>query len=182
MIAVSSFCSGHGFQNGEMFDLLPTRLTAPRYRPLSSLWERSEGSSCTIYRDRSYAIQVGQSCAAPGLAAWGAVLTPVPSPRWWRLQRRRIASWAISAYSTIELLWTSQSSARGAMDEATKSAVWAGGHPRSETGYVEAICQARGAYVAILNAENQKCGRRHTNALTPVVQDALGRGRRRRND
>jgi [acyl-carrier-protein] S-malonyltransferase len=183
MSAVAVLCSGQGFQNGMMFDLVAD---APEAAPVFEAAKLSLGEDPRelVHKatgDALHADKVGQIlCCTQALAAWAVLSTQVPHPLVVAgYSVGELASWGIAGLLDYESVLDLAVQRAEAMDEATKQPSGLAAIRGLKRDTLEAICQARGAYVAIINAEDQMVVGGTRTALDAVVQDAWGAGAER---
>ena len=167
MSAIAVLCSGQGFQNAGMFDLLADAPeAAPVFEAAKLVLDGKdprqlvrEASSEALHADK-----VGQIlCCTQAMAAWAVVSAQGAAPAGGGgLQRRGARGLGCrGTYSIMRSVLDLAVQRAAAMDAATTQPSGLAAIRGLKRDTLDAICRAHGAYVAIVNGRRPDGGRRH---------------------
>jgi [acyl-carrier-protein] S-malonyltransferase len=181
MSAVAILCSGQGYQGASMFDLLADASEAgPVFEAAKFVLDGKDPRR--LVRDASnddlHTDQVGQIlCCTQAMAAWAVLSAKVPRPLVVAgYSVGELAAWGVAGLLDYEEVLHLVIQRAAAMDKSTtkpSGLVAIRGLTRDK---LDPICKAHGAYVAIVNAEDQMLVGGTRMALEAVAQDALAAG------
>jgi [acyl-carrier-protein] S-malonyltransferase len=181
MSAVAILCSGQGYQGAGMFDLLADASEAgPVFEAAKFVLGGKDPRR--LVRDASnddlHADQAGQIlCCTQAMAAWAVLSAKVPRPLVVAgYSVGELAAWGVAGLLDYEEVLHLVIQRAAAMDNSTtkpSGLVAIRGLTRDK---LDPICKAHGAYVAIVNAEDQMLVGGTRMALEAVAQDALAAG------
>ena len=181
MSGIAILCSGQGHQGADMFDLLAE---APEADPVfkgARLVLGGEDPRELVRRatnDALHADKVGQIlCCTQAMAAWAVLGAKVP-----RLlvvagySVGELAAWGVAGLLDYEGVLDLVVQRAAAMDEATTEAAGLVAIRGLKRAALDPICKAHGAYVAIVNGEDQLLVGGTRNSLDAVIHDAQAAG------
>jgi [acyl-carrier-protein] S-malonyltransferase len=181
MSAMAILCSGQGYQGTGMFDLLADAPEAvPVFKAAEFVLEGKDPRR--LVRDASnddlHTDKVGQIlCCTQAMAAWAVLSAKVPRPLVVAgYSVGELAAWGVAGLLDYEEVLHLAIQRAAAMDKSTtqpSGLVAIRGLTRDK---LDPICKAHGAYVAIVNAEDQMLVGGSRTALEAVAQDALAAG------
>ena len=184
MSATAIFCSGQGFQNAGMFDLLADAPeAAPVFEAAKSVLNGQDprqlarkASSETLHADK-----VGQIlCCTQALAAWVVIGRRVPHPLIVAgYSVGELAAWGVAGLLDVADLLDLAGQRAAAMDAATTQPSGLAAIRGLTRDTLDAITRARGAYVAIVNGRDQMVVGGTREALAAVMHDAQLHGAER---
>ena len=184
MSSVAILCSGQGYQAAGMFDLLADAPEASRVFEAAKLVLDGKDPR-RLVRDASnddlHADKVGQIlCCIQAMAAWAVLSAKVPRPLVVAgYSVGELAAWGVAGLLDYEEVLHLVIQRAAAMDKSTtqpSGLVAIRGLTRDK---LDPICKAHGAYVAIVNAEDQMLVGGTRKALEAVAQDARAAGAER---
>jgi [acyl-carrier-protein] S-malonyltransferase len=184
MSGVAVLCSGQGYQGAGMFDLLAD---APEASPVFEAAKLVLGGKDPrrlvheLGNDQLHADKVGQIlCCTQAMAAWAVLSAKVPRPLVVAgYSIGELAAWGVAGLLDYQEVLHLAILRAAAMDKSTtqpSGLVAIHGLTRDR---LDAICKAHGAYVAIVNAEDQMLVGGTRKALEVVAQDARAAGAER---
>jgi [acyl-carrier-protein] S-malonyltransferase len=181
MSAMAILCSGQGYQGAGMFDLLADASEAsPVFEAAKFVLEGKDPRR--LVRDASnddlHTDKVGQIlCCTQAMAAWAVLSPKVPRPLVVAgYSVGELAAWGVAGLLDYEEVLHLVIQRAAAMDKSTtqpSGLVAIRGLTRDR---LDPICKAHGAYVAIVNAEDQMLVGGTRKALEAVAQDARAAG------
>jgi [acyl-carrier-protein] S-malonyltransferase len=184
MIRTAVFCSGQGYQGVGMFDLLADATEAdPVFEAAKFVLDGKDprqlvrdASDDDLHRDK-----IGQIlCCTQAMAAWAVLSAKVPRPLLVAgYSIGELAAWGVAGLIDYESVLDLAAQRATAMDKSTtqpSGLVAIRGLTRDK---LDPICKAHGAYVAIVNAEDQMLVGGTRKALEAVAQDARAAGAER---
>ena len=184
MSGIAILCSGQGYQGADMFDLLADAPEAgPVFKRARLILDGQEPRELVrrATNDALHADKVGQIlCCTQAIAAWAALSAKVPRPLVVAgYSVGELAAWGVAGLLDYQGVLDLAVQRAAAMDEATTqpSGLVAIRGLRRDT--LDPICAAHGAYVAIVNAEDQMVVGGTSEALAAVIHDAQGHGAER---
>jgi len=181
MSAVAILCSGQGYQGAGMFDLLADAAEAePVFKAAKFVLDGIDPRQLVheSTNDELHADKVGQIlCCTQAMAAWAVLSAKVPRPLVVAgYSVGELAAWGVAGLLDYEEVLHLALQRAAAMDKSTtqpSGLVAIRGLTRDR---LDPICKAHGAYVAIVNAEDQMLVGGTRKALEPVAQDAQAAG------
>jgi len=184
MSAMAILCSGQGYQGAAMFDLLADASEAsPVFEAAKLVLDGKDprrlvrdASNDDLHRDK-----VGQIlCCTQAMAAWAVLSAKVPRPLVVAgYSIGELAAWGVAGLLDYEEVLHLASQRAAAMDKSTtqpSGLVAIRGLTRDK---LDPICKVHGAYVAIVNAEDQMLVGGTRKALEAIAQDARAAGAER---
>ena len=184
MSATAVLCSGQGFQNAGMFDLLADAVeAAPVFEAAKSVLNGKdprqlarEASSEALHADK-----VGQIlCCTQALAAWTVVGGKVPRPLIVAgYSVGELAAWGVAGLLDFAEVLDLAAQRAAAMDATTTQPSGLAAIRGLTRDTLDAICRAHGAYVAIVNGRDQMVVGGTREALAGVIHDAQLQGAER---
>jgi [acyl-carrier-protein] S-malonyltransferase len=177
MSGVAVLCSGQGHQGEGMFDLLADAPEAiPVFKAAELVLEGEDPRQLVRESDNDelHADKVGQIlCCTQAMAAWAVLSAKVPRPLVVAgYSVGELAAWGVAGLLDYEEVLHLAIQRAAAMDKSTtqpSGLVAIRGLTRDK---LDPICKAHGAYVAIINAEDQMLVGGTGKALEAVAQDA----------
>jgi [acyl-carrier-protein] S-malonyltransferase len=177
MSGVAVLCSGQGHQGEGMFDLLADAPEAiPVFKAAELVLEGEDPRQLVRESDNDelHADKVGQIlCCTQAMAAWAVLSAKVPRPLVVAgYSVGELAAWGVAGLLDYEQVLHLAIQRAAAMDKSTtqpSGLVAIRGLTRDK---LDPICKAHGAYVAIINAEDQMLVGGTGKALEAVAQDA----------
>ena len=181
MSAVAILCSGQGYQGAGMFDLFADASEAsPVFEAAKLVLDGKDPRR--LVRDASnddlHTDKVGQIlCCTQAMAAWAVLSAKVPRPLVVAgYSVGELAAWGVAGLLDYDEVLNLAFQRAAAMDKSTtrpSGLVAIRGLTRDK---LDPICKAHGAYVAIVNAEDQMLVGGARTALEAIAQDALAAG------
>jgi [acyl-carrier-protein] S-malonyltransferase len=184
MSGIAILCSGQGYQDADMFDLLAD---APEAEPVfrSARLYLGDADPRELVRrassDALHANKVGQIlCCTQAVAAWAVLGTRVVG----RLvvagySVGELAAWGVAGLLDYAGVLDLAAKRAAAMDEATTQPSGLVAIRGLTRATLDPICRTRGAYVAIVNREDQLLVGGTWKVLEAVIRDAQAAGARR---
>jgi [acyl-carrier-protein] S-malonyltransferase len=181
MSAIAILCSGQGYQRSDMFDLLAD---APEATPIfkrARLILDGEDPRELVRRATNDALhldKVGQIlCCTQAIAAWAVVRTKVPRPLVVAgYSVGELAAWGVAGLLDDQSVLDLALERAAAMDEATTEPSGLVAIRGLDRAALDPICRAHGAYIAIVNGDDQMLVGGGRRALDAVVHDAQAAG------
>jgi [acyl-carrier-protein] S-malonyltransferase len=184
MSATAVVCSGQGFQNAGMFDLLAdTPESAPVFDAAKLVLDVNdprqlvrEANSEALHADK-----VGQIlCCTQALAVWAVVGRKMPRPLIVAgYSVGELAAWGVAGLLDVADLLDLATRRAAAMDAATTQPSGLAAIRGLTRDTLNAICRAHGAYIAIINGRDQMVVGGTKEALEGVIHDAQLHGAER---
>jgi len=184
MNGAAILCSGQGYQGAGMFDLLADAPEAsPVFEAAKFVLDGKDPRQLVreASNDELHADKVGQIlCCTQAMAAWAVLSAKVPRPLVVAgYSVGELAAWGVAGLLDHKSVLDLVVQRAAAMDKATTEpsglvAIRGLGRDR-----LDPICKAHGAYVAIVNAEDQMLVGGTRKALDAVVHDAQAAGAER---
>jgi [acyl-carrier-protein] S-malonyltransferase len=184
MSGIALLCSGQGYQDADMFDLLADAPEADavfkRGRPILGGQDPRELVR-RVTNDTLHTNRLGQIlCCMQAIAAWAVLRPKVHRPLVVAgYSVGEVAAWGVAGLLSDEAVLDLAVQRAAAMDEATAQPSGLAAIRGLKRATLEPICRTHGAYVAIVNAEDQMLVGGTTTALDAVIQDARAAGARR---
>ena len=184
MSVTAVICSGQGCQGAGMFDLLADAPEAiPVFKAAEFLLEGKDPRQLVrkSSSDELHADKVGQIlCCTQAMAAWAVLSAKVQRPLVVAgYSVGELAAWGVAGLLGYEEVLRLASQRAVAMDKSTtqpSGLVAIRGLTQDE---LDPICKVHGAYVAIVNAEDQMLVGGTRKALEAIAQDARAAGAER---
>jgi [acyl-carrier-protein] S-malonyltransferase len=184
MSGAAILCSGQGYQGAGMFDLLAD---APEASPVfeAAKFVLDGKDPRQLVREASnddlHADKVGQIlCCTQAMAAWAVLSAKVPRPLVVAgYSVGELAAWGVAGLLDHKGVLDLAVQRAAAMDKATTEPSGLVAIRGLRRDALDSICKAHGAYVAIVNAEDQMLVGGTKKALDEVVRDALAAGAER---
>ena len=184
MSGTAVLCSGQGNQGAGMFDLLADAPEAvPVFKSAEFVLEGKDPRQLVreSSNDELHADKVGQIlCCTQAMAAWAVLSAKVPRPLVVAgYSIGELAAWGVAGLLDYEEVLHLASQRAAAMDKSTtqpSGLVAIRGLTRDK---LDPICKVHGAYVAIVNAEDQMLVGGTRKALEAITQDARAAGAER---
>jgi [acyl-carrier-protein] S-malonyltransferase len=181
MSGIAILCSGQGYQGADMFDLLAD---APEAGPVFEGARPVLGGADPreivrrATKDALHADKVGQIlCCTRAIAAWAVVSVKVPRPLVVAgYSVGELAAWGVAGLLDYEGVLDLAVQRAAAMDEATTQPSGLVAIRGLKRAKLDPICRAHGAYVAIINGEDQMLVGGTRKALDAVILDAQAAG------
>jgi [acyl-carrier-protein] S-malonyltransferase len=181
MSSIAIFCSGQGYQGADMFDLLAD---APEADPVfkgARLVLGGEDPRELVRRatnDALHADKVGQIlCCTQAMAVWAVLGAKAPRPLVVAgYSVGELAAWGVAGLLDYEGVLDLVVQRAAAMDEATTQPAGLVAIRGLERAALEPICTTHGAYVAIVNGEDQMLVGGTRRTLDAVIHDAQTAG------
>jgi [acyl-carrier-protein] S-malonyltransferase len=181
MSSMAVLCSGQGYQGAGMFDLLAD---APEARPVFEaakfVLEGKDPRRLVhdLGNDELHADKVGQIlCCTQAMAAWAVLSAKVPRPLVVAgYSIGELAAWGVAGLLDYEEVLHLVIQRAAAMDKSTTQPSGLAAIHGLTRDKLDPICKAHGAYVAIINAEDQMLVGGTRKALEVVAQDAQAAG------
>jgi [acyl-carrier-protein] S-malonyltransferase len=178
---IAYFCSGQGYQGAHMFDLLAD---APEADPVfrhARLVLGGDDPRELVRRatpDAMHTDKVGQIlCCTLAMAAWAVSSAKAPRPMVVAgYSVGELAAWGVAGLLNYEEVLDLAAQRAAAMDDATTEPSGLAAIRGLERATLDPICRTHGAYVAIVNGEDQMLVGGTRRALDAVISDALAAG------
>ena len=184
MSGLAILCSGQGYQDASMFDLLADAPEAgPVFRSARVNLDGADprelvrcATSEALYTDK-----VGQIlCCTQAVAAWAVMRAKVAGPLVVAgYSVGELAAWGVAGLLDYEDVLDLAAKRAAAMDEATSQPCGLVAILGLTRVMLDLICRARGAYIAIVNGEEHVVVGGTWKALEAVIRDAQASGARR---
>jgi len=177
MSAVAILCSGQGCQGAGMFDLLADASEASRVFEAAKIVLDGKDPRRLVREasdDDLHADRVGQIlCCTQAMAAWSVVSAKVPRPLWVAgYSVGELAAWGVAGLIDYVSVFDLAVQRATAMDKATTQPSGLVAIHGLQRVTIDQICRLHGAYVAIVNAQDQILVGGTRKALDAVIQDA----------
>src|SRR5580693_6085070 len=181
MSGAAVLCSGQGYQGADMFNLLADAPAAtPVFEAAKFALDGKDPRQLVreVSNDDLHTDKVGQIlCCTQAMAAWAVLSAKVPRPLVVAgYSVGELAAWGVAGLLDYEEVLHLTIQRAAAMDKSTtqpSGLVAIRGLTRDR---LDPICKAYGAYVAIVNAEDQMLVGGTRKALEAVAQDARAAG------
>jgi [acyl-carrier-protein] S-malonyltransferase len=181
MSGIAILCSGQGYQGADMFNLLAD---APEAGPVfehARLVLGGEDPREFVRRatdEALHADKVGQIlCCTQAVAAWAVLRAKVPRPIVVAgYSVGELAAWGVAGLLDYEGVLDLAVQRADAMDEATTQPSGLVAIRGLKRTTLDPICRTHGAYIAIVNGEDQILVGGTRTALDAVIHDALAAG------
>jgi [acyl-carrier-protein] S-malonyltransferase len=181
MSGAAILCSGQGYQGADMFNLLADAPAAtPVFEAAKLVLDGKdprqlvrEASNADLHVDK-----VGQIlCCTQAMAAWAALSAKAPRPLVIAgYSVGELAAWGVAGLFDHKSVLDLAVQRAAAMDKATTEPSGLVAIRGLRRDALDPICKAHGAYVAIVNAEDQLLVGGTRRALDAVVHDAQAAG------
>jgi [acyl-carrier-protein] S-malonyltransferase len=181
MTRTAILCSGQGAQSATMFDLLADVPAAePVFRHASRLLGGTDprqlvrgASSAAIHEDK-----IGQIlCCSQAMAAWAVLGGELPRPLLIAgYSVGELAAWGVAGLLDAAGVLDLAVERATAMDAATAQPSGLAAIRGLSRAVLEPICNAHGAFIAIINAADQMLVGGTHEALVSLMEDALSQG------
>jgi [acyl-carrier-protein] S-malonyltransferase len=160
MSGIAVFCSGQGYQGADMFDLLADAPEAGQVFKAARLILGGEDPRELVRRatnDALHADKVGQIlCCTQAIAAWAVVSAKIPRPLVVAgYSVGELAAWGVAGLLDYQGVLDLAVQRAAAMDEATTQPSGLVAIRGLKRATLDQICRTHGAYVAIVNDEDQ---------------------------
>jgi [acyl-carrier-protein] S-malonyltransferase len=177
-------CSGQGYQGAGMFDLLADAPEADQvFEAAKSVLDGQDPRQLVreAGNDDLHADKLGQIlCCTQAMAAWAVLSAKVPRPLLVAgYSVGELAAWGVAGLIDYESVFDLAARRATAMDRATKEPSGLVAIHGLKRDTVDRICQAHGAYVAIINAQDRMLVGGARKALDAVTRDARVAGAER---
>jgi [acyl-carrier-protein] S-malonyltransferase len=174
-------CSGQGYQGADMFDLLADAPEAgPVFKAAKSVLDGTDPRHLVrqASNEALHADKVGQIlCCTQAMAAWTVISAKVPRPLVVAgYSVGELAAWGIAGLLDYEGVLDLAVQRAVAMDEATTLPAGLVAIRGLKRATLDQICRTHGAYVAIVNDEDQMLVGGTRRALDAVIHDAQTAG------
>jgi [acyl-carrier-protein] S-malonyltransferase len=181
MSSMAVLCSGQGYQGAGMFDLLADAPEAsPVFEAAKFVLEGKDPRRLVhdLGNDELHADKVGQIlCCTQAMAAWAVLSAKVPRPLVVAgYSIGELAAWGVAGLLDYEEVLHLVIQRAAAMDKSTTQPSGLAAIHGLTRDKLDPICKAHGAYVAIINAEDQMLVGCTRKALEVVAQDAQAAG------
>lgn len=181
MIRTAILCSGQGAQSATMFDLLADAPAAEAVFQIASRLLDGIDPRELVRRATSAAIhgdKIGQIlCCTQAMAAWAALSSELPRPLLVAgYSVGELAAWGVAGLLDAAGVLDLTVERAATMDAATTQPSGLAAIRGLSRTVLEPICRAHGAFIAIVNAEDQMLVGGIREALAAVIQDALSAG------
>ena len=181
MSGIAVLCSGQGYQGADMFDLLADAPEAGPVFERARLALDGEDPRELVRRatnDALHADKVGQIlCCTRALAVWAVLSAKVPRPLVVAgYSVGELAAWGVAGLLDYEGVLDLVVQRAAAMDEATTQPAGLVAIRGLKRAALEPICTTHGAYVAIVNGEDQMFVGGTRRSLDAVIHDAQTAG------
>src|SRR5271163_3660894 len=184
MSGAAVLCSGQGYQGADMFNLLADAPEAsPVFEAAKFVLDGKDPRQLVreASNDELHADKVGQIlCCTQAMAAWAVLSAKVPRPLVVAgYSVGELAAWGVAGLLDHKGVLDLAAQRAAAMDRATTEPSGLVAIRGLKRDALDPICKAHGAYVAIVNAEDQMLVGGTRRALDEVVRDALAAGAER---
>jgi len=184
MSGIALLCSGQGYQGADMFDLLADAPEADPVFKRGRLVLGGQDPRELVRRatnDTLHTNKVGQIlCCLQAIAAWAVLRAKVRRPLVVAgYSVGELAAWGVAGVLGDEAVLDLAVQRAAAMDEATTQPSGLAAIRGLKRATLDQICRTHGAYVAIVNDEDQMLVGGTTTSLDAVIRDARGAGARR---
>lgn len=184
MSGIALLCSGQGYQGADMFDLLADAPEADAVFKRGRLILGGQDPRELVRRvtnDTLHTNKVGQIlCCMQAIAAWAVLRAKVRRPLVVAgYSVGELAAWGVAGLLSDEVVLDLAVQRAAAMDEATTHPSGLAAIRGLKRATLDPICRTHGAYVAIVNGEDQMLVGGTTTALDAVIRDARAAGARR---
>jgi [acyl-carrier-protein] S-malonyltransferase len=184
MTGVAILCSGQGHQGAGMFDLLADAPEAsPVFEAAKSVLGGKDPRQLVreATKDDLHADAVAQVlCCTQAMAAWAVLSAKLPRPLVVAgYSIGELAAWGVAGLLDYKDVFDLAAQRAQAMDKATTQPSGLVAIHGLKRDTLNPICKARGAYVAIVNAQDQILVGGTRKALDAVIQDARVAGAER---
>jgi [acyl-carrier-protein] S-malonyltransferase len=181
MSGIAILCSGQGYQGADMFDLLAGAPEAGRvFNAAKFVLDGTDPRQLVreASKEALHADKVGQIlCCTQAMAAWTVLSAKIPRPLVVAGHSvGELAAWGIAGLLDYEGVLDLAVQRAAAMDEATTLPAGLVAIRGLERATLDPICRARGAYVAIVNSEDQMVVGGTRKSLDAVIHDAQTAG------
>jgi [acyl-carrier-protein] S-malonyltransferase len=181
MSGIAILCSGQGYQGADMFDLLAEAPEAGPVFKRARLVLDGEDPRELVRRatkDALHADKVGQIlCCTQAIAAWAVLSAKVPRPLVVAgYSVGELAAWGVAGFLDDEDVLDLAVQRAAAMDEATTQPSGLVAIRGLKRAALAALCKTHGAYIAIVNGEDQMLVGGVEGALDAVIHDARAAG------
>lgn len=181
MSALAVLCSGQGYQGPDMFDLLGDASEAGPVFQRARLALDGEDPRELVRRaasDALHADKIGQVlCCTQAMAAWAVLAAQVPRPFVVAgYSVGELAAWGVSGLLDYDGVFDLAVQRAAAMDEATTEMAGLVAIRGLRRAALEPICSTHGAYIAIVNGEDQILAGGTRTSLDAVIHDARAAG------
>jgi [acyl-carrier-protein] S-malonyltransferase len=181
MSGIAILCSGQGYQGADMFDLLPDAPEAgPVFKAAKFVLDGTDPRQLVrkASNEALHADKVGQIlCCTQAMAAWAVLSTKVPRPLVVAgYSVGELAAWGVAGLLDYQRVLDLAVQRAAAMDAVTRQPSGLAAIRGLTRDMLKAICRTHGAYVAIVNAEDQMLVGGTRKALQAVVHDAQAAG------
>jgi [acyl-carrier-protein] S-malonyltransferase len=181
MSGIAILCSGQGYQGADMFDLLADAPEAgPVFKAAKFVLDGMDPSQ--LVREASnealHADKIGQIlCCTQAMAAWAVLSAKLFRPLVVAgYSVGELAAWGVAGLLDYQGVLDLAVQRAAAMDAATTQPSGLAAIRGLKRDMLDQICVARGAYVAIVNGENQMLVGGTRRALDAVIHDAQAVG------
>jgi [acyl-carrier-protein] S-malonyltransferase len=184
MSGIALLCSGQGYQGADMFDLLADAPEADAVFKRGRLILGGQDPRELARRatnDTLHTNKVGQIlCCMQAIAAWAVLRAKVRRPLVVAgYSVGELAAWGVAGLLSDEAVLELAEQRAAAMDEAMAQPSGLVAIRGLKRATLDPICRSHGAYVAIVNGEDQMLVGGTTTALDAVIRDARAAGARR---
>ena len=184
MSRMAIFCSGQGYQDASMFDLLADATEAkPVFEAAKFVLDGKDPRQLVreANNDDLHTDKLGQIlCCTQAMAAWAVLSVKVPRPLLVAgYSVGELAAWGVAGLIDYESVFDLAAQRATAMDRATKEPSGLVAIHGLKRDTVDRICKAHGTYVAIINAQDRLLVGGTSKALDAVARDARVAGAER---
>jgi [acyl-carrier-protein] S-malonyltransferase len=184
MSDIAILCSCQGYQGADMFDLLADAPEAgPVFKAAKFVLDGTDPRQLVreASKEALHADKVGQIlCCTQAIAAWAVLSAKLPRPLLVAgYSVGELAAWGVAGVLDYEGVLDLAVQRAAAMDAATTQPSGLVAIRGLKRDTLDPICEAHGAYVAIVNAEDQMVVGGTSEALAAVIHDAQGHGAER---
>jgi [acyl-carrier-protein] S-malonyltransferase len=184
MSGAAILCSGQGYQGADMFNLLADAPAAtPVFEAAKFVLDGKDPRQLVreAGNDDLHTDKVGQIlCCTQAMAAWAVLSAKAPRPLVVAgYSVGELAAWGVAGLLDHKGVLDLAVQRSAAMDKATTEPSGLVAIRGLRRNALDPICQARGAYIAIVNAEDQMLVGGTRRALDAVVHDAEAAGAER---
>jgi [acyl-carrier-protein] S-malonyltransferase len=184
MSGAAILCSGQGYQGFDMFNLLADAPAAtPVFEAAKFVLDGKDPRQLVreAGNDDLHADKVGQIlCCTQAMAAWAVLSAKAPRPLVVAgYSVGELAAWGVAGLLDHKSVLDLAVQRSAAMDRATTQPSGLVAIRGLKRNVLDPICKARGAYIAIVNAEDQMLVGGARKSLDAVVHDAQAAGAER---